>query len=49
MTWSLTFYPTLLPVDVVRVMTAVVVTSLFAAVWPALRVAGLQPARALRE
>ncbi|HUL75014.1 MAG TPA: FtsX-like permease family protein [Vicinamibacterales bacterium] len=49
MIWSLTFYPTLLPVDVVRVIAAVVITSLLAAAWPAIRVARLQPARALRD
>jgi ABC-type antimicrobial peptide transport system permease subunit len=47
--WSLTFYPSLGVVDVARVFAAVVLTSLVASAWPALRVARLQPARALRE
>jgi ABC-type lipoprotein release transport system permease subunit len=48
LTWSLTFYPTLLPIDIIRVVAAVVITSLVASAWPALRVARLQPAQALR-
>ena len=48
-TFSMTFHPTLLPIDVVRVVAAVVVTSLVASAWPALRVARLEPARALRD
>jgi ABC-type lipoprotein release transport system permease subunit len=47
--WSLTFYPDLAVIDVVRVVGAVVVTSLLACIWPALRSARLQPARALRD
>ena len=47
--WSLRLYPTLAPIDFVRVITAVVVTSIAASAWPALRVARLQPAGALRS
>ena len=47
--FSLVIYPWLTAVDIVRVVVAVVVTSLVASVWPALRAARLQPARALRE
>jgi ABC-type lipoprotein release transport system permease subunit len=46
--WSLRLYPTLAAIDFVRVIGAVVMTSVAASVWPALRVARLQPARALR-
>lgn len=46
--WSLRLYPTLAAVDLVRVVSAVVITSVLASVWPALRVARLQPASALR-
>ena len=42
-------YPRLAIVDLVRVVLAVLVTSLVASVWPAARVAGLQPAEALRD
>jgi len=47
--WSLVIYPRLAFIDIVRVVAAVMVTSLVASVWPALRAARLQPARALRE
>lgn len=47
--WSLTFYPDLAAIDFVRVVSAVVITSLLACIWPALRSARLQPARALRD
>jgi len=46
--WSLRLYPTLAVEDVVRVVGAVVLTSLLASVWPATRVARLQPVHALR-
>jgi ABC-type lipoprotein release transport system permease subunit len=46
--WSLRFYPQLEFVDVVRAMAAVCVTSLAAAIWPALRASRLEPVRALR-
>ena len=46
--WSLRFYPALAVVDVVRAVAAVCVTSLVAAIWPALRASLLQPVRALR-
>ena len=47
--WSLVLHPTLAAVDVVRVVVAVVVTSVVASAWPALRAARLEPTRALRE
>ncbi len=47
--WSLRFYPTLEVIDIVRVVSAVVVTSLLACAWPAIRSARLEPARALRD
>lgn len=46
--WSLRFYPTLSPVDVVRAIAAVCITSLLAATWPAFRASRLQPVQALR-
>lgn len=46
--WSLRFYPTLAAIDVLRAIGAVWLTSLVAAVWPAVRVGRLQPASALR-
>ncbi|MGE5246149.1 MAG: ABC transporter permease [Betaproteobacteria bacterium] len=46
--WSLRLYPTLAVVDVARAAAAVVITSIAAAAWPAIRVARLQPAAALR-
>ena len=48
MRWSLRFYPSLAPIDVLRAVVAVVVTSILASIWPAVRAARLQPARALR-
>ena len=47
--WSMRLYPTLYPVDVLRTVVAVVVTSLLASAWPAARAARLQPTQALRE
>jgi ABC-type lipoprotein release transport system permease subunit len=47
--WSLRFYPSLGLIDVGRAFAAVCVTSVVAAVWPALRASRLQPVRALRE
>jgi len=49
MNWTLRMYPRLAPIDITRVVVAVMVTSLVASAWPALRAARLQPARALRE
>jgi ABC-type lipoprotein release transport system permease subunit len=49
LTWSLRFYPTLMPWDVGRTILAVVVTSLIASAWPAFRAARLEPAPALRD
>ena len=49
MNWSLTIYPRLAWIDVVRVVVAVVITSILASAWPAARAARLQPVRALRE
>jgi ABC-type antimicrobial peptide transport system permease subunit len=46
--WSLRLYPKLAAIDVARVVGAVVLTSVIASAWPALRVARLQPADALR-
>lgn len=46
--WSMLLYPTLAPVDIVRAVVAVVMTSILAAAWPAIRAARLQPAAALR-
>ena len=48
MSWSLTLYPTLGAADIIRTVAAVVITSLLASVWPALRAARLQPVEALR-
>lgn len=47
--WSMRLYPRLYPVDVLRTVAAVVVTSLLASAWPAARAARLQPTQALRE
>lgn len=47
--WSLRIFPTLAAIDVARVVGAVVVTSLGASAWPALKAARLEPARALRD
>jgi ABC-type lipoprotein release transport system permease subunit len=49
MNWSLTIYPRLAWIDVVRVVVAVVITAILAAAWPAARAARLEPVRALRE
>ena len=46
--WSLRFYPTLGVIDVARAVAAVCMTSLLAAIWPALRASRLEPVRALR-
>jgi putative ABC transport system permease protein len=46
--WSLRLYPTLAVIDVVRVVGAALITSVVASIWPALRVARLEPASALR-
>jgi putative ABC transport system permease protein len=48
MRWSLRLYPSLALIDVVRVVLAVVLTSVLAAAWPAVRAARLEPVRALR-
>lgn len=48
MNFTLIIYPRLAAIDVVRVVVAVIVTSLVASTWPALRAARLQPAKALR-
>jgi ABC-type lipoprotein release transport system permease subunit len=48
MSFSLVIHPRLAAIDIVRVVVAVMVTSLAASVWPAMRAARLQPARALR-
>ena len=47
--WSLRMYPSLAAVDLVGAVGAVVMTSMLASAWPALRVGRLQPARALRS
>jgi ABC-type lipoprotein release transport system permease subunit len=49
LSWSMRFYPTLAPADLGRTIVAVVLTSLLASVWPALRAARLEPSRALRD
>jgi ABC-type lipoprotein release transport system permease subunit len=49
LSWSMRFYPTLAPADLGRTVLAVVLTSLLASVWPALRAARLEPSRALRD
>jgi ABC-type lipoprotein release transport system permease subunit len=46
--WSLRFYPRLAVGDVVRTVVAVLLTSLVASAWPAVRASRLQPVRALR-
>jgi ABC-type lipoprotein release transport system permease subunit len=48
MRWSLRLYPTLEAVDIVRTVSAVILTSIVASLWPAARAARLQPANALR-
>lgn len=47
--WSLDVHPRLEAIDFLRVVVAVVVTSLVASAWPAARAARLQPASALRD
>lgn len=47
--WSLVVYPRLEWIDVSRVVTAVMATSIVASIWPAARAVRLQPARALRD
>ena len=49
MSFTLIIHPRLAPIDIVRAVLAVMVTAIVASVWPALRAARLQPARALRE
>ncbi len=49
MTFVMRLYPRLASIDVVRAVGAVVVTSLVASIWPALRVSRMQPAHALRD
>jgi len=49
LSWSMRLYPSLAAEDVLRAVAAVMVTSIVASVWPALRAARLQPAQALRE
>jgi ABC-type lipoprotein release transport system permease subunit len=49
MNWSLRIYPRLAVIDIVRVVLAVVVTAILASLWPGVRAARLQPARALRD
>jgi ABC-type lipoprotein release transport system permease subunit len=49
MNFTLVIHPRLAAIDIVRVVGAVMITSLLASAWPALRAARLQPARALRE
>lgn len=46
--WSLRFYPTLGVIDIARAVAAVCLTSLMAAIWPAVRASRLQPVSALR-
>ena len=48
MNFTLVIYPRLAAIDVVRAVSAVMLTSLLASLWPALRAARLQPAAALR-
>ena len=49
MNWSLRIYPRLEWIDIVRVVVAVMTTTVLASAWPAARAARLQPVRALRE
>jgi ABC-type lipoprotein release transport system permease subunit len=49
MRWSMRLYPSLTPIDLARAVGAVVITSVVASVWPAIRVGRLQPATALRS
>ena len=46
---TLMLYPALTMVDVLRLVSAVVLTSLAAAAWPAVRAAHLEPAQAMRR
>lgn len=48
MVWSLTFHPTLTAFDFATSIVGVALVSLLAALWPAARVARLQPTAALR-
>jgi len=48
MQFSMTVFPTLEPIDVIQSVLGVVIVSLLAALWPAVRVARLQPTAALR-
>lgn len=48
MAFTLVIHPRLAAIDIVRVVFAVMVTSLVASAWPAVRASRLQPARALR-
>lgn len=48
LSWSLRLYPSVSVEDVLRAVAAVMITSVVAAAWPAVRAARLQPARALR-
>lgn len=49
MAWSMRLFPTLYPIDFIRIFVAVMVTALLAAAWPAIRAARLQPVAALRS
>jgi putative ABC transport system permease protein len=49
MVWSLTFYPSLTATDLLASVLGVAAVSLLSALWPAVRVARLQPTAALRE
>jgi len=49
MSFTLIVHPRLAAIDIVRVVLAVVITSIVASSWPAVRAARLQPARALRD
>jgi ABC-type lipoprotein release transport system permease subunit len=49
MNFTLIVHPRLAVIDIVRVVLAVVFTSIVASSWPAARAARLQPARALRD
>jgi ABC-type lipoprotein release transport system permease subunit len=46
--WSLRLYPRLAVIDITRTVLAVVITSIVASAWPAVRVTRLEPATALR-
>jgi putative ABC transport system permease protein len=49
MNFTLIVHPRLAPIDIGRAVAAVILTSILASAWPALRAARLQPARALRD